>query len=79
MSVYYISACHDCKTTVMWSKVTEQLAQQWHNNYHRGHCTEFGHDEDDEFYYDRTSGYKDEGIADGDDFPSRSESPIKDL
>ena len=59
-----MSACHECKEKVMWSKVTEECALKWHENFHKGHNTVFGHDLDDDFY-DSIWKYKDLGIQDG--------------
>lgn len=64
MSIYYLSACHDCKEQVMWSKVTKEQAKLWHGNFHKGHKTEFSSDHDDDFW-DSIRGYKDLGIKDG--------------
>lgn len=64
MVVYYISACLKCVERVMWSKVTENQARKWHENFHKGHETVFGNDEDDDFY-DSIFEYKDLGIQDG--------------
>lgn len=50
MAVYYISACHDCKTRIMWEKCPEEAAQILHEKYHHGHSTELGSDIDDDFY-----------------------------
>lgn len=61
MSLYYISACHDCKEWVMWAKATEKTCKEWHDEFHAGHDKEFGHDYDDEFY-DKVWKYKDLGI-----------------
>ena len=64
MSIYYLSACKDCEEKVMWSKVTQEQAKKWHNNFHKGHSTIFGHDLDDNFY-DSICKYKDLGIKNG--------------
>jgi hypothetical protein len=64
MAIYYLSACHDCKEKVIWSKVSQEQAEMWHINFHNDHNTVFGHDLDDEFY-DSIWKYKDLGIQDG--------------
>lgn len=64
MATYYISACHDCKERVMWTKVTEEQGLKWHKGFHKGHRTVFGNDLDDDFY-DAIWKYKDLGIQDG--------------
>lgn len=61
MGVYYISACHDCKERVMWLKCPKETAENWHEEFHKGHEAELGIDEDDEFY-DRIWEYKDLGV-----------------
>jgi hypothetical protein len=62
MSIYYMSACHDCKEWVMWAKCPESQAEKWHKDFHRGHRTELSNDYDDEFYDKLISDYKKLGI-----------------
>lgn len=50
MAVYYFSACHDCKTSMMWEKCPIETAEVLHKDYHAGHNTELGSDMDDDFY-----------------------------
>ncbi|QNM43738.1 hypothetical protein DUT88_12900 [Shouchella clausii] len=64
MAIYYITACHDCKTRVMWQKCTESTARMWHYTYHPGHNTELGSDLDDDFY-SSVFDYADLGIKTG--------------
>lgn len=54
MGNYYISTCHDCKETVMWSKCPKGWAEIKHNiafcHFHEGHDTQLFGDYDDESY-----------------------------
>jgi hypothetical protein len=64
MAIYYLSACHECKEKVMWSKVSEEQAKKWHETFHKEHKTAFGNDLDDDFY-ESIWKYDDLGIQDG--------------
>ncbi|MEC3639789.1 hypothetical protein [Bacillus halotolerans] len=69
MSTHYISTCHDCKETLMWDRVAEEQAKEWHKNIfnkeHKGHDTQFFGDYDSESW-DRAhdDDYYDLGIQD---------------
>ncbi|QUS12827.1 hypothetical protein KEM64_15085 [Bacillus velezensis] len=73
MGHYYISTCHDCKETVMWSKCPEGWAKINHNtafgHFHKGHDIQLFGDYDDESYSRAHSEeYHYFGIMDTDEF-----------
>lgn len=73
MGNYYISTCHDCKETVMWSKCPEEWAEINHIaafcHFHEGHDTQlFGCYDDESYNRAYSEEYHDFGICDPDEY-----------